>query len=313
MSEDIEDNLNQKYLIVVAGPTASGKTGLGIRLAKHFGTVILSADSRQFYQEMSIGTAKPTPEELAAVPHHFVNSLSVHDEYSVGDYEREAIALLDRLFREKDVVLMVGGSGLFIRAVLQGIDEFPDVPLSVREAIQEELKEEGMGHLQAELQKKDPYYYQRMDIHNPHRLIRALSVIRVSGQPFSAFLGKGRPQRGFRPIIINLAWERPELYDRINCRVDLMMAAGQEAEARSLYPLRHLNSLQTVGYQELFDYFEGKTDLADAVELIKRNSRRYAKRQMTWFRKVEGAGSFHPSDWKGILAHIQGEMRNNPS
>jgi len=279
---------DKKYLIVVGGPTASGKTGLGIRLARHFNTEILSADSRQFYREMNIGTAKPTSEELAQAKHHFIDNLSVHDRYSVGDYEREAISLLEKLYQKNDVVIMVGGAGLFIRAVCEGMDNLPNVPAHIREELNQLFENEGIVALQNKLKQADPEYYAQVDTQNPKRLIRALEVCRATGQPFSHFHNKEKTPREFVPIYIGVDWEREALYERINKRVDMMIEAGLEEEARELYPLRHLTSLQTVGYQEWFDFFDGKIDREEAIRLIKRNSRRYAKRQMTWFRKVEG-------------------------
>jgi tRNA dimethylallyltransferase len=227
-----------KYLIVIVGATASGKTSLGIRLAQKYDTVILSADSRQFYREMSIGTAKPTEEELVAAPHHFIDNLSIHDKYSVGDYEKEAITLLDEIFETKDVALMVGGSGLFIKSVLEGLDEFPDVPNEIKEKLIQLEKEEGIEALQNMLKEKDPNYFSEVDIHNPHRLIRALSVIEASGKPFSSFRNQAAKKRNFQAIIIQLDWEREKLYERINQRVDLMLEAGLLDEVKSLLPLK---------------------------------------------------------------------------
>lgn len=293
-----------KYLIVIAGATASGKTSLGIRIAQKYDTVILSADSRQFYREMSIGTAKPTEEELSAAKHYFVDNLSIHDEYSVGDYEREAITLLDEIFTTKNVALIVGGSGLFIKAVLEGLDEFPDVSNEIKERLIQLEKEEGIEVLQKMLQEKDPVYFSEVDIHNPHRLIRALSVIEASGQPFSSFRNQAPKKRNFQPIVIQLDWEREKLYERINKRVDLMLEAGLLDEVKSLFPLKDLNALQTVGYQEFFDYLEDKISKEEAIRLVKRNSRRYAKRQMTWLRKMENTQAFHPSDWDALETYL---------
>jgi tRNA dimethylallyltransferase len=275
----------KKQLIVIGGPTASGKTGVAIQLAQAFNTCILSADSRQFYREMSIGTAKPSPEELQQAPHHFINSLSIHDSYSVGDYERDALALLQELFQKKSKVILTGGSGLFIRAVCEGLDEFPDVPEETLKAITQLYENEGLSALQQRLKKLDPDYYQEVDLQNSRRLIRALSVCKASGRPFSSFRQGGKKTRPFQPFYISLEWERTQLYERINRRVDQMMAEGLLEEAQQLHPHRHLKSLQTVGYQELFDYFDGLHSLDRAVELIKQNTRRYAKRQLTWFRK----------------------------
>ncbi len=296
---------HQKHLIVIGGATATGKTAMAIEVAKHFGAEILSADSRQFYREMSIGTAKPTTDELAQVPHHFINSLSITDEYTVGDYETQALQLLAELFQKSNTALLVGGSGLFIRALCDGLDDFPSVPVEIVTSLEEKLKIQGVEALQAELKEQDPDYYNQVDLQNPHRLIRALSVCRASGKAFSSFRKNEKKQRFFEPIYVLLELERPVLYNRINQRVDLMIAAGLEEEARALFPFRHLNALQTVGYQELFEYFEGKTSFEEAVENIKMNSRRYAKRQSTWFRKDENWKAFHPTEPKAIIDFIQ--------
>ncbi|MEL6867087.1 MAG: tRNA (adenosine(37)-N6)-dimethylallyltransferase MiaA [Bacteroidota bacterium] len=301
----------KKYLIVIAGPTASGKTGLGIQLAQHYKTVILSADSRQFYREMSIGTAKPDAQELAAAPHYFVNSHSIQAPYSVGDYEKEALELLEILFQERDLVLLVGGSGLFIRALCEGLDEFPTVDPDIRAALNRELTEFGIEPLQKELARVDPEYYQEVDRANPKRLIRALEVYRASGQAYSSFRKGQKQVRPFQSIYLALSVERDRLYQRINQRVDEMMKAGLLEEARQLYPLRTLNALQTVGYQELFDYFDQKHNLETAIELIKRNSRRYAKRQMTWLRKEAHWSYFDPQNMKAIIQHINQQIQQN--
>ena len=271
----------------MAGPTASGKTALAIQLAQHYNTSILSADSRQFYQEMEIGTAKPSAEELAAAPHHFINSLSIQQDYNIGDFERDALAFLEELYQEQDLAVLVGGSGLYIKAVCEGLDVFPPVPAGIREDLVQLLEEQGIEALQQELAVADPIYYNKVDQANPHRLIRALEVCRATNQAFSSFQGKGKTARPFKALTLAIQWDRAVLYDRINKRVDLMLEAGLVEEARALYPYQHFNSLQTVGYRELFDHFEGKIDLPTAIELIKRNTRRYAKRQLTWLRKQE--------------------------
>lgn len=294
----------RKYLIVVGGPTASGKTSVAIQLAQHYQTEILSCDSRQFYKEMSIGTAKPTPEELAQATHHFIDSLHITEKFTVGDYEKEALAVLEKIYQKKDIAIVTGGSGLFIRALCEGLDEFPDVPSSVRQDLEQVLQSKGISALQEELKIADPVYYQKVDIHNSVRLIRALSVCRVSGQPFSSFQNQVKPPRPFTPIYLLLDMDRKILYDRINRRVDLMLAAGLLAEAKQLYPQKHLNALQTVGYQELFEFFDGQLSETEAVELIKRNSRRYAKRQMTWFRKRPYWQRFAPSAVPQMRNHI---------
>lgn len=297
-----------KYLIVVGGPTASGKTALSIRLAQHFQTEILSADSRQFYREMSIGTAKASPEELAQVPHHFINSLSIADDYSVGDFERDALNCLEQLFQQHKVVILAGGSSLYIKALCEGLDVFPEVPNEVRQSVEDLYQSAGIEALQAELAVSDPAYFQQVDQANPHRLIRAISVCRAAGVPFSTFRTQQTEPRFFTPIYLWMDVPREELYPRINQRVDQMLANGLEAEARGLFAQRHLNALQTVGYQELFDYFAGSISRDEAIELIKRNSRRYAKRQLTWMRRDGFWHLFAPSDWGAILDFVQSDL-----
>ena len=287
-------SFSQKHLIVIAGPTASGKTATAVRLAKQYRTVVLSADSRQFYREMSIGTAKPTPEEMEGIPHYFIDSLSIFDEYSVGDFERDALALLDRLYLEHQVVVLVGGSGLFIKALCEGLDKFPEVSSEVRNRVETLYQEKGLGYLQEYLKRVDPVYYEEVDRNNPQRLIRALSVYEASGKPFSGFRKGSSAFRPFTPVYMLLEMDRKELYRRIDLRVDRMFELGLEEEARKLYPFRSQNALQTVSYQELFDFFEGKTTREEAIALIKQHSRNYAKRQLTWFGKQEGWSRFHP-------------------
>lgn len=298
-----------KWLIVIGGATASGKTSLGIQLAQYFDTSILSADSRQFYQEMNIGTAKPTAEELAAAPHHFINSLSIENEYSVGDFERDAIALLEVLFADRDIVIMVGGAGLYIKAICEGLDEFPTVAAGVREELMNIYAENGIEPLQEELQSCDPVYYNEVDLQNPHRLIRALEICRTTGQPFSDFrMAQSAQERSFNTIKIAIDWEREALYERINRRVELMLKEGLKKEALQLYSKKHLNALQTVGYQEWFDAFDGKYDEAEAIRLIKRNTRRYAKRQLTWFRKETDIQHFKPNELDMVIPYIKKRM-----
>ena len=277
-----------KTLIVIAGPTASGKTAAAIELAKYYKTVIVSADSRQFYREMSIGTAKPNDEELAAVKHYFINSLSVTETFTAGDYEKQSLDLLNDLFKIHDVVILVGGSGLFIKAVCEGFDEFPDPAPGLREKLNNELNEKGIGFLQEKLKTADPEYYKLVDINNPQRMIRALEVFESSGKPFSSYRKSANAKRPFRIIKLGLNLQRETLYQRINNRVDDMVKLGLVEEANSLLPYRHFNALNTVGYSELFDYFDGKTDLPTAIDLIKQNTRRFAKRQITWFGKDDG-------------------------
>lgn len=299
-----------KFLIVVGGATATGKTATGIQLAQHFETEILSCDSRQFYREMTIGTAKPNAEELAAATHHFINSLSVVEDYNVGDFERDAIKLLDKIFLKKDVALLVGGSGLFIRAICDGLDEFPKIPMEVKKEVENIFEKEGLVALQEAVKKADPIYYEKVDHQNPVRLMRALDVITTTGKPFSSFQNQPKKVRSFIPIYINVVMDRAQLYERINRRVDLMLEAGLLEEAKSLFPHKEKNSLQTVGYQEFMDYFIGEITLEEAVELVKRNSRRYAKRQMTWFRKEDHWANFQASEIEKMKEHVRWKMEN---
>ncbi|MBT8283214.1 MAG: tRNA (adenosine(37)-N6)-dimethylallyltransferase MiaA [Muriicola sp.] len=275
----------QKTLLVIVGPTGIGKTSLGIQLAAHFKTEILSADSRQFFKEMSIGTAVPTAKELEMVPHHFIHHISIHESYTAGDFERDALTKLDELFELHDIVLMVGGSGLYIDAVVYGIDSFPKIRPGLRQELQNELEQGGLKPLQEELMLRDPDYYKKVDLKNPQRVLRAVEVIRTSGKPFSDFLGQGKEKRPFKSVILGLEAPREIVYDRINTRVDQMIKSGLLEEVMSLIVYKHLNALQTVGYRELFSYIKGETDLQDAITEIKKNTRRFAKRQGTWFRK----------------------------
>ncbi|MCP4977588.1 MAG: tRNA (adenosine(37)-N6)-dimethylallyltransferase MiaA [Maribacter sp.] len=277
-----------KILISVVGPTAIGKTRLAISLAKHFKTEIVSADSRQFFKEMQIGTAVPSKEELNEIPHHFIQHKSIFDPYSVGDFEKEAITLLAKLFEKHDCVIMVGGSGLYVDAVTKGLDEFPDVDPSIRKTLNRLLKEKGIGELQNQLKLLDETHFANMDIDNPHRLIRALEICIGTRKPYSSFLNKRKTKRPFINMMIGIKADREVIYDRINQRVDIMIEKGLLEEARKVFPNRALNALQTVGYKELFNYFDGEWDLDFAISEIKKNTRRFAKRQLTWNRKNEG-------------------------
>ncbi|HAV54478.1 MAG TPA: tRNA (adenosine(37)-N6)-dimethylallyltransferase MiaA [Aequorivita sp.] len=279
-------------LICVVGATAIGKTSLAIKLARAFNTEIISADSRQFFKEMSIGTAVPSKEELDAVPHHFIQNKSIFEDYSVGDFERDSLALLKILFEKNTVVVMVGGSGLYVDAVIKGLDNFPEVPSKIRDQLNFELAEKGIETLQRELKNIDPEYFKKVDIQNPHRLVRALEIHRATGRPYSSFLRKENPERDFNTIFIGLTAERELIYNRINLRVDIMMADGLLDEAKSLLSFRDKNALQTVGYRELFEYFDGKISLEEAISEIKKNTRRFAKRQNTWFKKNEAINWF---------------------
>ena len=276
---------NKKILLTVVGPTAIGKTSLAIDLALHFGTEIISCDSRQFFKEMSIGTAVPSAKELAQAKHHFIQHKSIFEPYSVGDFERDAITLLKELFKQHNVVIMVGGSGLYADTVVYGLDDFPEVSPEIRNELNELYQKQGITYLQTRLKDLDPIQYTQMDVQNPQRMMRALEVCIASGKPYSSFLNKKETLRDFTNITIGLTAEREVVYNRINERVELMLENGLLIEAQTLFPHKKLNALQTVGYRELFDFFEGKISLDFAIEEIKKNTRRFAKRQYTWFHK----------------------------
>ena len=281
--------MNSKRLLYVAGPTASGKTSLAIALAQHFDTEIISCDSRQFYKEMSIGTAVPNSEELAAAKHHFIQQRSIHQPYSIGAFQREALDSLKTLFKTKDTVILVGGSGLYADALIDGLDHFPEVDPAFREQLNNQLEHDGIEALATRLKDIDPAYHQKVDLGNPHRLIRALEICLSSGLPYSSFLGNKKAPTFFKSQKIILQWDRSILYERINKRVDQMVAAGLEAEAQSLYPNKDVNAMQTLGYREWFAYFDGIFDRTTTLEEIKKNTRRYAKRQTTWFKRYQDA------------------------
>ena len=275
----------RKTLLTIVGPTAIGKTRMAIALATHFGTEILSCDSRQFFKELRIGTAVPSADELMAAPHHFIQHKSIFESYSVGDFERDVIALLDKLFKKHDVVVMVGGSGLYAKAIIDGLDDFPEVDEVIRQELNEAYAQKGIEYLQELLKTLDEVQYNQMDVQNPQRLIRALEVCRASGKPYSSFLQRKEKQRDFTSVQIGLTADRTEVYERINKRVDMMLEEGLLIEAQDMMPYKHLNALQTVGYKELFPFFEGECSFEAAIEAIKMNTRRFAKRQFTWFQK----------------------------
>lgn len=277
--------ISSKYLIAIVGPTAIGKTALSIKLAQHFNTEILSADSRQFFKEMSIGTAAPTSEELLAAKHHFIHHKSITDDYNVGCFEQDAITLLNELYKTNNVVVLVGGSGLYVDAVVNGLDHFPKVDSSIREALNETLKTKGLTSLQDQLRELDLESYKSIAIDNPHRVIRALEISIGTNKPYSSYLNQKKVERQFKTIYIGLTAERDIIYDRINKRVETMISEGLLEEAKSLYPQKDLNALNTVGYKELFEYFEGNCSLDFAISEIQKNTRRFAKRQLTWYRK----------------------------
>ena len=309
-------NYKMNYLITIIGPTAIGKTALSIALAQHFGCEILSCDSRQFFKEMKIGTAVPSDEELASAPHHFIQNKSIFESYSVGDFEQEALTKLNELFENNNIQIMVGGSGLYVDAVLKGFDDFPNIDDSVRTEINAKYDALGIAYLQEQLQKLDTEYYTKLlnenpqTLQNPQRMKRFVEVCLGTGKPYSSFIGKRKNVRNFTPIIIGLEADREVMYDRINQRVAIMMNEGLLAEAEALYPNKDLNALQTVGYRELFDYFDGKTTLEFAVEQIKMNTRRFAKRQITWFKRTENVSWFdYQSDRKTIISTIESKIQ----
>lgn len=297
-----------KTLVCVVGPTAVGKTAVGIRLAQHFQTAVLSADSRQFYREMTIGTAKPSEKELAMVPHYFINSHQITDTYSAGDFERDALLLLAELFLHQDVVVLVGGSGLFVRALCYGLDELPKPLPGVRDRLIDLYNQRGLEHLRALLKQVDPLYFDEVDNQNPQRVMRALEVYESTGTPFSHFRRGRAVERPFHVLTLGLDTDRDALYHGINSRVDAMIAAGLLKEVESLSPYRHKPPLLTVGYAELFDYLDGKCTLMEAVERIKQNTRRYAKRQLTWFRKDKTTVWFAPEDIGEMISYVSSRL-----
>ena len=294
----------KKNLIIIAGPTAIGKTALAIELAQYYGCPVISADSRQFYKEMSIGTAKPTVAEMQDVPHYFIDHISIQDTYNVGQYERDAINLIETLFKEHEQLIVVGGSGLYINAIMNGVDEFEEIPTHIRKGLIKDFEEKGIVYLQEQLKHRDEAYYGQVDLNNPQRLMRALEVCIHTNKSFSQFRTNIKKERSFDifPILINT--NREALYAKINHRVDVMMQQGLMNEAKALYSFKQLNALNTVGYKELFDVIDDKASLEDAVNLIKQNTRRYAKRQLTWFNHQGDFESFEPTDLEKLKAYL---------
>ena len=295
-------------LIVLVGPTAIGKTSASIHIAEAFNCPIVSADSRQFFKEMSIGTAKPSAEEMQGIPHYFIDSHSITDEFNVGKYEVEAIALLDTLFKTNDTVILVGGSGLYIDAICKGFDELPEADVEVRNKINSLLEEKGIEALQELLKELDPEYFSKVDLQNPQRMSRALEVCLTTDEPYSALRKGNIKKRDFNIIKIGLNTDREILYERINKRVDEMMQHGLLEEVKKLLPQKHLNALKTVGYNELFDFLENKIDLNTAVDAIKQNTRKFAKRQLTWFRRDTEIKWFEPNQIKEIVTYLNTKL-----
>ncbi|PUZ22833.1 tRNA (adenosine(37)-N6)-dimethylallyltransferase MiaA [Chitinophaga parva] len=294
--------------IIIAGPTAAGKTGLAIRLAQHFGTRIISADSRQCYREISIGTAKPTPEQLAAVPHYFINSHSIKEQVSAGIYERLALGYAEEIFAHNPVAIVCGGTGLYIRAFAEGIDDMPAIPDAVRDHVRQAYADHGLAWLQAQLRERDPAFWAVAETENPHRLVRALEVLEATGQSITTFRTATRRERPFRIIKIGVTIPKPELHANIHLRVDQMMAEGLVEEVRAVLPYRTHNALQTVGYQEIFAYLDGHLTLPEAVTQIKDHTRQYAKRQLTWFTRDKAFQWFDPRGDDKILSYLQSQL-----
>ena len=300
-----------KYVISVVGTTAIGKTALGIKLAQYFDAEIISADSRQFFKEMTIGTAVPSDEELAMAKHHFIQNLSIFDSYSVGDFEKDALKKIEELHKNKDIVILLGGSGLYVDAVLKGLDYFPKVKPEIREELKTLLESKGLAYLQDKLKELDPISYAKIEISNPQRLIRALEICIGTGKPYASFLNKKSGNRNFIPIKIGLTADREIIYDRINQRVDIMVEKGLLEEAEKLYINRELNALQTVGYRELFTYFDGVDTLDFAVSEIKKNTRRFAKRQVTWFKRdLETKWFDYLADFSKIMTYVKSQINS---
>lgn len=297
-------SISRPTLIVVVGPTGSGKSALAVELAKHYGAPIISTDSRQVYRGLPIGTAQPTADELAAAKHYFIADREVEDNFNCGRYETEALALLEELFKDNRYVVAVGGSGLYVKALCEGMDSLPEADDAVREMLKSRLESEGIGSLVEELRRLDPKYAEEVDLCNPARVMRALEVCLTTGKPYSEQRSGTVAERWFNIVKIGTDMPRDVLYERIDRRVDMMVEGGLVEEARAMCPKRALNSLQTVGYREMFDYFDGTISLAEAIELVKRNSRRYAKRQLTWFRRDESIGWFAPTDLEHIIEFI---------
>lgn len=307
-----------KYLITIVGPTAIGKTALSIDLANHYNCEIISCDSRQFFKEMTIGTAVPSPQELASAKHHFIQNKSIFDNYTVGDFEKEALLKIEELFQNNDYAILIGGSGLYVDAILKGFDEFPAIDSNVRESVNLNYENHGIEYLQQQLETLDPAYFHKtttenpQTLQNPQRMMRFVEVCIGTGKPYSSFLNQKKINRNFTPILIGLEADRNVIYERINQRVDIMLNEGLLAEAETLYPNKELNALQTVGYRELFGYFDGEFTLSFAIEEIKKNTRRFSKRQLTWFKRNENTKWFdYLTDRTKIISYINSQIHNS--
>ena len=301
----MSDSVKNKTLLVLLGPTGVGKTDISLEIARHYGCPIVSSDSRQFYRELKIGTAAPTEVQLSAVRHYFIGTHSIHDEYSCGQYEQDVMKLLSELFVENDVLMLVGGSMMYIDAVCQGMDDIPSVDAGIREFWKNEYATKGLGFIQEELKRLDPTHYNEVDLKNYKRVLHALEICSITGKPFSDIRTGKKKVRPFNIVKVGLNREREELYERINKRVDQMMQEGLLAEAEQFYSFRHLNTLNTVGYKELYEYMDGKWDLDFAVNMIRQDSRRYAKRQLTWFNRDKEIVWFHPDDKEAVFRYLK--------
>jgi len=299
----------QSYLIIICGPTGIGKTGVGIEIARHFKSIIISADSRQIYKEMTIGTAVPSKKEQQSVPHYFLQTYSLHEAFNASRFEVEVNEFLTEYYKNNQTAIMVGGSGLYINAVCNGIDDLPTIDKAVRDKWDLNYKDKGLEYIQQKVKKTDPEYFQKVDRNNPKRLLKAMEVFEMTGLPYSSFLTSVKKERSFISLKIALNTDREVLYHRINQRVDKMMKSGLLEEAKSLYPFKHLSPLNTVGYKELFDYFDGKLTLNEAVDQIKNHSRAYARRQITWFRKDNSIRWFEPDDITSIIKYIEEQIK----
>ena len=300
-----------RHLITIIGPTAIGKTNLAIKIADYFKTEIVSADSRQFYKEMNIGTAKPSNSELNSIKHHLINNKSINDNYNISDYEKDALKSIKSIFNKNDAAILVGGSGLYINTVLYGLDEIPGISDEIRSSLYLDLELKGIKKLQKELKLLDPASYSDIDINNPRRLIRALEVSISTGKSYSSFLKKKKKKRDFNIIVLGINQERSELYNKINTRVDNMIESGLINEVKELYNLKGLNALNTIGYREVFNYIEDKYSLDECISEIKKNTRRYAKRQLTWFKSIDNVEWITPDyNFEKIIAYINSLIRN---